>query len=79
MARQDWTLNGEGACLMAWLTIMIMRSSEMGDSLAKERIDRRILMASRKGTLYADAIVAELILDLVLKGVGEGSFSIGCL
>jgi hypothetical protein len=37
---------------MAWLTIITMRLSGMGDSLAKERIVLRILMALRKGTWY---------------------------
>ncbi len=57
MALHDWTLNGDGACLMAWLTHMTMRSSEMGDSLARERMERRTLMADRNGVWYAILLI----------------------
>ena len=47
---------------MAWLTIMTMRSSEMGDSLARGSVERRILMASKKGTLYAEDMIVVLVM-----------------
>lgn len=42
-----------------------MRSSEMGDSLERERMERRTLMASRKEVWYAIMSV-----DLVSESVG---------
>lgn len=56
-ARQDWTLNGEGECLIAWLTINSMRSSGIGDFFERLRTERRILMASRNDVRYADAML----------------------
>jgi hypothetical protein len=42
---------------MAWLTHIKIRSSEIGDSLARERMDLRTLIASRKGVRYAIAML----------------------
>lgn len=45
---------------------MTIRSSEIGDSLASERIERRTLMASRKGVWYAIEMLLCCAVEVVL-------------
>lgn len=58
MQRVLRTLKGEGAYLIAWVTISRMRSLGMGDSLEIAYTERRSVTASRKGVV--DAMVLDL-------------------
>jgi len=58
---------GNGA-MNDFLPHMRMRSSEIGDSLARDKIERRTLMASRNGVRYA---IASKVYRVCILGKGD--------